>query len=105
MFYPSTAGSVTSFVQPGYAMQPSYYPAAPMSAVLPGQHYYPHMHAPMGQAVMYPPRPAYGYGVQAQMPYYGHQQPTVIVSSRSGRHGHHHRHHSRSRSRGFLGYL
>lgn len=97
MFYPSTAGSVTSFVAPHYPGARSYYPA-PMSAVMPGQHYYPTMHAPMSAPMMYPQQ--YGYGAHSTMPYYGHA-PTVIVSSAPRRH-HSHR---RSRSRGFLGYL
>ncbi|KAF4622403.1 hypothetical protein D9613_009553 [Agrocybe pediades] len=103
MFYPSTAGSVTSFVHPAhYPVSRSYYPTAPMSAVIPGQHYYPAMHG-HHHAVAYPATAAPvmmqpSYGVPA---YYG-QQPTVIVSSRSGRHRHS---RSRSRSRGFLGYL
>ncbi|PPQ80599.1 hypothetical protein CVT25_001561 [Psilocybe cyanescens] len=98
MFYPNSAGSVTSFVTPHYPVSRSYYPQAPMSAVLPGQHYYPTMHGhmayPASPVVMQ--TPTYGYN---SVPYYGHA-PTVMVSSRSGRHR-----HSRSRSRGFLGYL
>ncbi|KAF8968476.1 hypothetical protein BDZ97DRAFT_352517 [Flammula alnicola] len=96
MYYPSSAGSVTSFVTPHYPVSRSYYPQAPMSAVLPGQHYYPTMHAPMhapmsAGPVVYQQHP-YGYGVPAAMPYYGHT-PTVVMSSRSGRHR-----HGRSRS-------
>ncbi|KAF8881675.1 hypothetical protein CPB84DRAFT_1791544 [Gymnopilus junonius] len=86
MYYPSSAGTVTSFVTPHYPVSRSYYPAAPMSAVLPATA------APVMMA-----QPAYG-----AMPYYGHT-PTVIMPSRSGRHRHSSR--SRSRSRGFLGYL
>ncbi|KIM43938.1 hypothetical protein M413DRAFT_443002 [Hebeloma cylindrosporum] len=96
MFYPSTAGTVASFA-PGYPVSRSYYPTAPMSAVLPGQHYYPTMHAapmayPTTAAPMMYQSAGYGYGGG----YYGHQ-PTVILSSP--------RRHRRSRSRGFLGYL
>jgi len=101
MFYPSSAGTVTSFAAaPAYPVSRSYYPAAPMSAVLPGQHYYPTMHSsshmayPATAAPMMYQRPAYNYGSS----YYGHQ-PTVILSSPSRRHR-----HSRSRG-GFMGYL
>lgn len=100
MFYPSSAGTITSFA-PTYPVSRSYYPAAPMSAVLPGQHYYPTMHAapmayPATAAPMMYQSPAYGYGGGYGGGYYGHR-PTVILSSP-------HR-HRRSRSRGFLGYL
>ncbi|CAA7264448.1 unnamed protein product [Cyclocybe aegerita] len=83
MFYPSTAGSVVSFAAPASR---GYYPAAPMSAVLPGQHYYPTMHAapayPMSAAPVMMQQPAYGYG-HAMPAYYG--QPTVIAFRRSGK--------------------
>jgi hypothetical protein len=93
-YYPSTAGAMTSFVQP---VSRSYYPA-PMTAVMPGQHYYPHMHAPMSAPIMMQQQP-YGYPQMAPaMPYY--QQPTVILQSAPRR-----SRHSRSRSRGFMGYL
>ncbi|KAF5319732.1 hypothetical protein D9619_008477 [Psilocybe cf. subviscida] len=92
-YYPGTAGTMTSFVQP---VSRSYYPA-PMTAVMPGQHYYPNMHAPMSAPMMM--QQQYGYAPMAQaMPYY--QQPTVILQSAPRRHR-----HSRSRSRGFMGYL
>ncbi|KDR71579.1 hypothetical protein GALMADRAFT_253918 [Galerina marginata CBS 339.88] len=102
MYYPSSAGSVTSFVTPHYPVSRSYYPTAPMSAVMPGQHYYPTMHSapmayPMSAAPVMMGQPSYGYGMPSAMPYYGHT-PTVILPSRSHR-------HRRSRSRGFLGYL
>ena len=95
MFYPSTAGSFA----PAYTVSRSYYTTAPMSAVLPGQHYYPTMHAapmayPATAAPMMYQSPAYGYGGGGG--YYGHR-PTVILSSP-------HR-HRRSRSRGFIGSL
>ncbi|KAF8817659.1 hypothetical protein BYT27DRAFT_7181797 [Phlegmacium glaucopus] len=68
-----------------------------MSAVLPGQHYYPTMRA---APVMYPQTAApvmlqqsYSYGVPA---YYG-GTPTLVMPTRSSRH--HRRHSSR---RGFL---
>lgn len=91
-YYPGTAGS---FIQP---VSRSYYPA-PMSAVMPGQAYYPHMHAPMSAPIMMQQQP-YGYAapMASAMPYY--QQPTVILQSAPRR-----SRHSRSRSRGFLGYL
>lgn len=105
MFYPASAGTVTSFAAaPGYPVSRTYYPPAPMSAVLPSQHYYPtvhpshsHMAYPATAAPMMYQRPAYNYGSS----YYGHQ-PTVILSAPSRRHR---RSHSHSRSRGFLGYL
>jgi len=102
MFYPATAAShVTSFVTPQYPMSRAYYPAAPMSAVIPGQHYYPAMHGHAvhgGYPTAAPVMMSQGY------PGYYPTTPTVIVSSRSGRHRHGHS-RSRSRSRGFMGYL
>jgi len=100
MYYPASAGSTVSFAAPMMPGTRAYYPtAAPMSAVLPGQHYYPTMHAaPMAYPATAAPMM---YQQPAMYPggYYGHQ-PTVILESPRSR-----RHRSRSRTRGFLGYL
>jgi len=106
MYYAGTAGTAVAAFTPGIhgarTYIPTAMPAAPMSAVLPGQAYYPTMHsAPVAAApVAYPMTAApmvYGHSTYANYPYY-HGQPTVILSSAPrGR---------RSRSRGgFLGYL
>ncbi|PPR03017.1 hypothetical protein CVT26_004544 [Gymnopilus dilepis] len=79
MYYPASASTVTSFVTPAhYPVSRSYYPTAPMSAVLPGQHYYPSMHAaPMAYPATAAPvmvgQPAYG-----AMPYYGQGQGPAV---------------------------
>jgi len=109
MFYAGTAGTAVTAITPGIPGTRTYVPTGmPMSAVLPGQAYYPTMHsAPVAAPVAYPMTAApmvYGHNSYASYPYghggYYHGQPTVILSSAPrGR---------RSRSRGhggFLGYL
>ncbi|KAF9530774.1 hypothetical protein CPB83DRAFT_850285 [Crepidotus variabilis] len=106
MFY---AGSVGSTVMTaGIPGARHYVQAAPMSAVMPGQHYYPAMHsAPVGYPMTAAPTMMYNSPQYAHASPYGYYggQPTVIVSSPPSR-----RHRSRSRPRhghssGFLGYL
>lgn len=81
MFYPSSAGTVA----PIYPAQNHYY-NAPMTAVLPGQQYYPTMHA---APMMYPQtaapimmQPQYGYAAPS---YYG-GTPTMVLPMRGSRH-------------------
>lgn len=114
MFYAGTAASTYATLTPGIPGSRHYIPAAPMSAVLPGQTYYPTMHtAPLTAAPVTVPMSASpmvygghagyaGYGGHAGYAGYGgygYQQPTVILSS-APRSRRRHRHHG-----GFLGYL
>lgn len=111
MFYAGTAASSYATLTPGVPGARHYIPTAPMSAVLPGQAYYPTMHAPLTAAPLAVPMSASpmvygghaGYGGHAAYGgyggYAGYQQPTVILSS-APRSRRRHRYQS-----GFLGYL
>ncbi|KAF9032412.1 hypothetical protein BJ165DRAFT_1535101 [Panaeolus papilionaceus] len=112
MYYAASAGSVHSVIAPATPMtavpmsRPATYYQAPMSAVLPGQAYYPSSHVSYGtyphsagvvyqqQQVAYAQPAMMAQPMMMQQPY---AVPTLVLPAHKRRRSH--------RSRGFLGYL
>ncbi|PPR04330.1 hypothetical protein CVT24_013403 [Panaeolus cyanescens] len=110
MYYAASAGSVHSVVAPATPMtaipvaRPATYYQAPMSAVLPGQAYYPSSQVsyqtyPASAGVVYQQQVAYAQPTMVAQPMMqpAYTVPTLVLPAHKRR-----RHRSRS---GFLGYL